>query len=304
MGSVPAGLWLAAIESMDGQLLTRGGAIALAPFVDDRLLTVTAVAPSAWMHALLGELDLSERAPAGLLDLLPPLARQRFATGVATLRRRLRAYLAWHEEADGTWRTAGRGSGGPADLVTSAAASLALLEGRRTRLAPDPATLRRWRRRGRGLARAELQIGCPRLAEAHRRRWLARVGPMFSPPSHSGMNGKTELGAREWALAQWLEACSPDEKVPTLGTDAGDRSECDTVSLALLTGPDDPASACDIDRTLESHLGDDRLGLPWPGDVTCRGLDLATLLAGSVRARIGGPFRTDRRATAISGGAG
>jgi hypothetical protein len=55
-------------------------------------------------------------------------SRGRFVWGAARLRRRIRGYLVWQAESDGTWRFFGRGSGLPSDAITTSRAAVALLE--------------------------------------------------------------------------------------------------------------------------------------------------------------------------------
>jgi hypothetical protein len=85
---------------------------------------------SALAHGALAALDPSAAAcePAAL-GLLPPALGQQAGTAAARIRRRIRAYLAWQEGADGRWSFFGRGSGLLPDAETTAAAAAALIEG-------------------------------------------------------------------------------------------------------------------------------------------------------------------------------
>ncbi len=65
----------------------------------------------------------------GGLDMFPPQMVAAAARVVVEVRRRLRAFLLWQQESDGTWRAFGRGSGVDPDVSTTTAASLALAEG-------------------------------------------------------------------------------------------------------------------------------------------------------------------------------
>jgi len=74
----------------------------------------------------------------GSLELLAEPARGRFARTVMELRKRIRDFLIWQQEAAGYWRFFGRGSGIDPDVNSTAAASVALLEGHGVR------SLTRW----------------------------------------------------------------------------------------------------------------------------------------------------------------
>lgn len=63
-----------------------------------------------------------------------------FAQAVTDLRRRIRDFLLWQQDAAGWWRFLGRGSGIDPDVATTAAAALALSEGYGAR------TVARWER--------------------------------------------------------------------------------------------------------------------------------------------------------------
>jgi hypothetical protein len=76
----------------------------------------------------------------GSLALLPERSHGDFARTVASLRRRIRSFLIWQQEASGYWRFFGRGSGIDPDVNSTACASLSLLEGYGVR------SLARWER--------------------------------------------------------------------------------------------------------------------------------------------------------------
>lgn len=65
----------------------------------------------------------------GSLALLPERSQAPVARTVAELRRRIRSFLIWQQDASGHWRFFGRGSGIDPDVNSTACASLALLEG-------------------------------------------------------------------------------------------------------------------------------------------------------------------------------
>jgi hypothetical protein len=67
------------------------------------------------------------------MDRFPVANRRRISAVVWNLRWRLRTYLAWEEEADGSWRAAGRHSSSEGDAATTASASIALLNHTSTR---------------------------------------------------------------------------------------------------------------------------------------------------------------------------
>ncbi len=75
-----------------------------------------------------------------VVDLFSPAKYRVISATVCTLRWRLRTYLAWEEEADGTWRKAGRNSSSLPDPSTTACAALALSSPGSTR---DRGTYRR-----------------------------------------------------------------------------------------------------------------------------------------------------------------
>jgi hypothetical protein len=102
---------------------------------------------STFVHDALG--CFAPRSPAWeqrTLAFVETAARGRFVWTASWLRRRIRRYLAWQAESDGTWRFFGRGSGLPADAITTASAAVALLE------SPGRAALAR---RGRHMAAIE-----------------------------------------------------------------------------------------------------------------------------------------------------
>jgi hypothetical protein len=84
---------------------------------------------SALVHDALGCFDpTSPWWFDGALELVPAQARRRFARSVMAVRRRIRGFLIWQQEAAGWWRFFGRGSGIDPDVTTTALAATALLE--------------------------------------------------------------------------------------------------------------------------------------------------------------------------------
>ncbi len=69
----------------------------------------------------------------GSLEIVPAQAQERFGMSVARIRRRIRSFLIWQQEADGLWRFFGRGSGIDPDVATTVGAALALREGHGSR---------------------------------------------------------------------------------------------------------------------------------------------------------------------------
>lgn len=64
-----------------------------------------------------------------VLTLVPVPHRRKFVHTVRQIRKRIRAFVAWQEEANGMWRFFGRGSGIDPDVDTTACAAMVLLEG-------------------------------------------------------------------------------------------------------------------------------------------------------------------------------
>ena len=73
-------------------------------------------------------------------DLFPARLRDEVLRAITQLRRRIRGFLIWQQEAGGYWRFFGRGSGIDPDVNSTACASIALLEGHGVR------SVRRWER--------------------------------------------------------------------------------------------------------------------------------------------------------------
>ena len=85
---------------------------------------------STFVHDALGCLDPTSSSwleHGG--DLLPTDVQSQIVRSVVQLRRRIRAYLIWQQEAAGTWRFFGRGCGLDPDVNSTACASIALLDG-------------------------------------------------------------------------------------------------------------------------------------------------------------------------------
>lgn len=109
---------------------------------------------STFVHDALGALDA--RGPwyeSAAVELLALPYRAWLLREVADIRRRIGAFLAWQEEADGTWRFFGRGSGIDPDSDTTACAAAVLLE------QPGPRGTDRWQRHVEALLRFRAATG-------------------------------------------------------------------------------------------------------------------------------------------------
>jgi hypothetical protein len=107
--------------------------------------------PSPYMSAIaldaLAPLDPGSPAShSSALAALSAAERRTVERSVTLLRARIRSFLAWQQEVDGTWCFYGRGSGLGADAATTACAALALTSGVRRD------SERRWRTHVRALA--------------------------------------------------------------------------------------------------------------------------------------------------------
>jgi hypothetical protein len=112
-------------------------------------------APSPFMSALVHDalacLDPgSPHGPATALAAMSPEERQSVAWTVGALRNRIRRFLRWQEEADGTWCFYGRGSTLGPDAATTACAALAVARHARRSVARERG---RWRIHAHALAR-------------------------------------------------------------------------------------------------------------------------------------------------------
>lgn len=84
---------------------------------------------STYVHDALGCFDADSLFfQPGSLGLLPSRQRQRFWRELLMLRRRIRSFLTWQQQAEGWWRFFGRGSGIDPDVATTANAAVALLQ--------------------------------------------------------------------------------------------------------------------------------------------------------------------------------
>ena len=84
---------------------------------------------STFVHDVLGYFD--SQCPwidSQILDKIPAPSKRWFFSMVSGIRRRIRAFIAWQESMDGTWRFFGRGSGIDPDSSTTACAAAVLLE--------------------------------------------------------------------------------------------------------------------------------------------------------------------------------
>lgn len=168
-GSDLGGQLAAGMETLAGQQLPSGEIPSFRRDADGRWQVCPDVLASTLAHDALGCFDPgSPWGESHTTDLLHPTVLPGFLSRVLTLRRRIRGFVAWHEEARGNWHAAGRGSGlGPDAAVTAAAAAVLLEGGPRARHQP-------WRRHQRALTRLRAQADP--LTSAHVARFLVLVG--------------------------------------------------------------------------------------------------------------------------------
>lgn len=109
----------------------------------------------------------------GSLEVFPERAQGQFVRTLVELRRRIRGFLIWQQEAAGYWRFFGRGSGIDPDVNSTACASLALFEGHGVR------SMTRW----------ELQ-------QSSILSFRSAEGPFFTflKPRHGGYGWLSETG--------------------------------------------------------------------------------------------------------------
>jgi hypothetical protein len=109
---------------------------------------------STFVHDALGHFDRqSPLMGAQMLELIPMNSRGWFNSAVIEIRRRIRAFIQWQEESEGTWRFFGRGSGIDPDSDTTACSSAVLLE------SPAFNTKKRWQHHVRALKRFRSEQG-------------------------------------------------------------------------------------------------------------------------------------------------
>jgi hypothetical protein len=125
---------------------------------------------SALAYDALSFLDASSSVfERSVIDLFSPAKYRVISAIICTLRWRLRTYLAWQEEADGTWRCGGRNSASPPDALTTACAAVALLK-------PGPIQCSNTRRHLNALRRLSLPEVRDRSAQAHMLRYFSLAG--------------------------------------------------------------------------------------------------------------------------------
>lgn len=163
----PGGALVRVLALVERRQLAHGESAAFTRDAEEALLYQPSVLPTALVHDALGALDPS--SPAAVpeaLALVPRRARAAFAATLHRLRARARAFVAWQEEPDGTWRRHGRASALGPDLATTACAAAVLLE--------DGAGAAGLSARIASLARFD--PGRDPVADAHALRWLALAG--------------------------------------------------------------------------------------------------------------------------------
>lgn len=117
------------LDAIHTAQLGSGEVLAYAPEPAGGLMYVRAPLFSTFVHEALGCFDPRSTAwVERTLALVDREDRGRFVRAAGFLRRRVRGYLNWQSETDGTWRFFGRASGLPPDAVTTACAAAALLE--------------------------------------------------------------------------------------------------------------------------------------------------------------------------------
>lgn len=163
----PGGALVRALALVERRRLAHGECAAFTRDPDGTLLYQPAVLPTALVHDALGTLESSSPAAApGALAVVPRRARAAFAATLRRLRAGARAFVAWQEEPDGTWRRHGRASALAPDLATTACAAAVMLEGgaRASGLGARVAAL------------ARFTPGDDPAADAHALRFLALAG--------------------------------------------------------------------------------------------------------------------------------
>jgi len=94
---------------------------------------------SAYVHDALAAFDpLSAEFDSRALEAAGPAARIPLGRMALQIRRKIRRYLAWQQCSNETWRFFGNAGVLPADLDTTACASLALLDGVSARTSGEP----------------------------------------------------------------------------------------------------------------------------------------------------------------------
>lgn len=126
---------------------------------------------SAIAHDALSSLDSGSPAfDSRTLDLLPREESRAVRARVAAIRWRLRTYLAWEEEAGGTWRRCGRHSDSAHDAATTTCAATALLPVHPGRFAQTDC------RREKSVRHFVSQTECSRIIAALALRYLGQSG--------------------------------------------------------------------------------------------------------------------------------
>jgi hypothetical protein len=177
---------------------------------------------STFVHDALACLDpTSPRWLDGGPDLFPTGLQAEVAHAIAVVRRRIRGFLIWQQEAAGYWRFFGRGSGIDPDVNSTACASLALLEGHGVR------SLRRWERQQAMVDSFRSEDGAYFTFLKPRRGgygWLSDEGvPVvgFDPVVNAEvLHFLSRLGAGETAAARFLRGWLL-ERATELEADAG-----------------------------------------------------------------------------------
>jgi len=117
------------LDAIHTTQLGSGELLAFAPEPTGGLMYVRSPLFSTFVHEALGCFDPRSAAwEERTVALIDREERGRFVRAAGYLRRRIRGYLAWQGEAEGTWRFFGRASGMPPDAVSTARAAAALMD--------------------------------------------------------------------------------------------------------------------------------------------------------------------------------
>lgn len=183
---------------------------------------------STLVHDALGCFDpASPWLDTQVLDWLSAFPARGLVAEVSKLRRRIRAFVAWQEECDGTWRYYGRNSGLGPDPCTTACAATSLLEnaghGRRRRFWRHREALARLRTPESCCRRESPAFEANRVENAEVLRFLALTGGaadetaelLLRDLDRDGPEGGSERYPETlhffYVLARaWSQGCLPD----------------------------------------------------------------------------------------------
>jgi len=177
-----------AMERIESQQLITGELLSFEVVEGKRWQTRPYPVWSAIAHDALSSLDSGSPAfDSRMLDLLPREHARSVCARVAAIRWRLRTYLAWEEEAGGTWKRCGRHSDSAADAATTTCAASALLPVHPGRFAQTDC------RREKTVRHFASQTECSCIIAALALRYL-------------GQSGADTRGLRE-SVTEWCRQC-------------------------------------------------------------------------------------------------